>query len=554
MSRKFKGTSIPLTAPERLLPTESTGIDLREARSMNRNFGDDRGPRRDFGDDRGPRRDFGDDRGPRRDFGEERGFRREFSDDRPPRREFGGDERFPRRFDRDGDDGPRRTFSRRAEDSGPGAAADSEDDWRAGPSRAPVAPRRFGGDSSEMPERRQSRREEDTAAHLEDDWRAGASSNRPSAFADRRTVRRDDEEAAPRRFASRREDDDSAPVRRFSSRKEETTRADDDDWRRPSREEGPAFKERIERTRSTRPPTKDEEEDDWRAVRAPAPRRTSPVRETPSKMERRRSNEDSVKKAPATEQPKKVAEETWSSDEEEDVQQPEPQEVKPDMEKISKFSTKIGQYIEVSKEEDVTKKIDAITKKIPVNFEKPELRSFEPMKAILSHILDSSKLVSENEISRLVALIAPILLCLEEKFVVFGGSVETFQMNTLEEVQKFVAAIGCPRLSPEEALVELIWLALYDKAVVCEEVFQKWLEADELESPNKSTTLFQTEAFRAWLYEFELPGVEATVRKPTVAAEKDEWSSDEDSDIEALVPKRITAAHVRAGQIAPIRR
>ena len=127
-------------------------------------------------------------------------------------------------------------------------------------------------------------------------------------------------------------------------------------------------------------------------------------------------------------------------------------------------------------------------------------------------------------------------------------------MNLVEEVQQFVASVGCPRLNPEEALVELIWLALYEQSVVCEEVFSKWLEADEFESPNKSTTLFQTEAFRAWLYEFELPGVDATIRKRAEVEQKDEWSSDDDSDIEALVPKRLAAVHLRAGQIAPIRR
>ena len=558
MSRKFKGTAVPLTAPERLLPTESCGIDLREARSMNRptrDFGDDR-PRRDFGDDRGPRRDFGDDRGPRRDFGDDRGPRRDFGDSRPPRREMGSEERFPRRFDRDGDDGPRRAFSRRTEDSGTGPAGESDDDWRAGPSRTATAPRRFGGDSSDMPERRPSRREEDTAADLEDDWRAGAAA-RPSAFTDRRTSKREDDESAPRRFGSRREDEESAPVRRFSSRKveEPATKADEeDDWRRAAPREEPVNRDRIERTRSARPATKADEEDDWRAVRSAAPRRESPVRETPSKLERRRSDD---KKTPSTVQPKKavviVEEEKWSDDEEEQV--PEAQEAKPDMEKISKFATKVGQYIGASKTEDVVKKIEAISKKIPVNFDKPELRSLEPMRAVLRLILDQSMLTSSDEILRVVGLIAPILLCLEDQFELNGGSVEEYQLNLIEECQRFVASIGCPRISPEEALVELIWLALYEQSVVCEEIFSKWLESDAFDSPHKSTTLFQTEAFRAWVYEFELPGVEASAKKTTQEADgKDEWSSDDDSDIEALVPKRLTAVNLRAGPIAPIRR
>jgi hypothetical protein len=522
MSRKFKGTSVPISAPERLLPTESTGIDLREARSMNR-------PMRDFGDDRGPRRDFG--------------------DSRPPRREFGSDDRFPRRFERDTDDAPRRTFSRRTEDSGNGGANDSDDDWRAGPSRTSTAPRRFGGESSDIPERRPARKEEETAADLEDDWRAGSTA-RPSAFGDRRTSRRDEDDGPPRRFASRREEDESAPVRRFSSRKvEEATKADEeDDWRRPvQREETAPSRDRIERTRSARPITKADEEDDWRAVRPSAPRKVSPVRETPSKPDRRQSDDAVTKKTPSTVQPKKVVEEeTWSEDEEEE-------EVKADMEKIAKFAGKVGQYIEASKTEDVIKKIEAITKKIPVNFNKAELSCLEPMKAVLSHILDRESLSSAEEISRLVRLIAPIMVCLEEQFVACNGSAEEYQMNLLEEVQKFVAAHGCARINPEEALVELIWLSLYEESVVCEEIFSKWLESDNFESPNKSTTLFQTEAFRAWLYSFELPGVDATIRKSAVVEEKDEWSSEE-SDIEALVPKRLTAVHVRAGQMAPIRR
>ena len=521
MSRRFKGTTIQLDAPERLLPTESTGIDLREARSLNR-------PTRDFGDSRPPRRDFGsDERFPRRDFG---------SDDRAPRRDFGSDDRPVRRFDRDGDDGPRRTISRRTEDSAP---VESDDDWRSGPSRTTTAPRRFGG--AEVSERRPApRREESTAADMEDDWRAGsAPTTRPSAFGDRRVPRRDE--------------DEDVPVRRFSSRKVEESRADDDDWRRPNKEETPAPRDRIERTRSTKPTTRADEEDDWRAMK-PTPRRTANVEETPSRRERHAGDEE-VRKTPSTVQPKKIVqeEEKWSSDEEEEVEEAIVEEVKPDMEKITKFAGKVGQYIEVSATEDVVKKIDSVTKKIPVNFSKAELASIEPARAVLGLVLNIEALTSEKEIIRLVGLIAPILMCLEEQFTTFGGTAEEFQLNIIEEVQRFVSVNGCPRLSPEAALVELIWLGLYETQVVCEEIFAKWLEVDMFESPNKSTTMFQTEALRAWLYEFELPGVDATLKKSDTV-DKDEWSSDDDSDIEALVPKRLSAAHVRAGPIAPLRR
>ena len=539
MSRRFKGTSVALDAPERLLPTESTGIDLREARSQNRpGFGDDR-PRRDFGGDDRPRRDFGGDDRPRRDFGGE---------DRP-RRDFGGEERPRRDF---GEDGPRRTFSRRTEDSAP--AAESDDDWRGGAARtqSAVAPRRFG-DSAELGERRQSRRsveeKEDTAADLEDDWRAG-SAPRPSAFADRRTVSRRDDEEAPRRFGSRREEDESAP-RRFASRRVEETRADDEDWRRPSREvstdEPVVAKERMERTRSARVPAvmTRADDDDWRTVRpaaAPVVRRTSPKEEAVVLKARKPVETPAVVQA-------KTEEATWSSDDEVEVEE------KPDMEKISKFAGKVAQYIAVSASEDVVKKIDSITKKIPANFGKPELSTFEPIKAVLALVLDQDKLTSEQETSRLVSLIAPICLVLEEQFLALGGSVTTFQLNIVEEVQRFVAALGCPRLSPEAALVELLWLALYEQGVVCEEVFTLWLDSDEFESPSKSVTLFQTEALRAWLYEFELPGVDATLRKaPAATSDKDEWSSDDDSDIEALVPKRIGGIHLRTGAVAPLRR
>jgi hypothetical protein len=259
---------------------------------------------------------------------------------------------------------------------------------------------------------------------------------------------------------------------------------------------------------------------------------------------------EETKPTPATVQAKE--EDKWSSDEEEEVEVEE----KPDLEKISKFTSKVAQYIEASSGEDVSKKIDAIAKKVPVNFGKPELSSLEPLKAVLVLVLDQSKLTSEKEISRLFALIAPICAVLEEQFTAYGGSIESFEMSAVEEVQKFVASLGCPRLTPDAALVELMWLAMYEQGIVCEEIFTKWLESDELESPNKSVTLFQTEAFRAWLYEFELPGVDATIRKAEAESDKDEWSSDDDSDIEALVPKRIAAGgiHLRPGAVAPLRR
>ena len=533
---------VPLGAPERLLPTESTGIDLREARSQNRP----------------PTRDSG--------FG-----------DRPSRYQGGNyDEVAPRRSFRDQDDGPTRTFSRRTETSGDGAPAEADEDWRAGPARAVSGMSRF--ESQDAPERRTTRRsveeEKDTAADLEDDWRAGASAApRASAFGERRMSRRDDEEAPVRRFSSRR-DEDEGPRRFTSVRKEEETRADDDDWRRPSREISERVERidesaRMDRTRSIRPvvATRADEEDDWRTVKSaaapvagssatPWARRTAaaPVVDTPPRV--------MVKKptaTPATVQakptPAAVEEDKWSSDEDEVVAIEE--EKQPDMDKINKFVGKVAQYVEVSASEDVVKKIDAIVKKIPVNFAKPELASLEPMRCVVNVALKTDLLVSEPEVQRIVALVAPILVCLEEQFVSFRGSVEKYQVALLEEVQKFVSAAGCSRLSPETALVEALWLALYEKRVVCEEAFTLWLEDEILASPGKSTTVFQTEAFRAWINEAELPGVEASRKTAPAAGEaKDEWSSSgEDSDIEALVPKRLGAGvHLRPAAVAPLRR
>lgn len=500
MSRKFKGTTIQLGAPERLLPTESTGIDLREARSMNR-----------------PTRDF---------------------EDRPPRRS-----------EREADEAPRRTFSRKTEESGSGRAGDSDEDWRTGPVRRV--------ESTEVPERRSRRPVEDreeAAADKEEDWRAGAgsSSGWPSAFGDRRSSRREEEDTGPRRFSSR---------------------ADNEDWRRPvpggagEREEST----RIDRTKSTRPPilaaaaTRADEEDDWRTTKPTSSSTTPWARRrqteepstestTPPKnaaiVSSRRQNKPAV--TPSTVQPK-----GWSSSEDEEAEK-EPI-VKPDMEKISKFASKIDQLAQLSSNEDVSKKIDSLLKKVPVNFAKAELVSLEPMLAVIRVVLNQDTLCKDDStVEGLIRFVAPVLICLEDQYVSFGESVLEFQMNIVEETQRFVASIGCPRLSPQTALVEQLWLSLYESGAVCEEIFNLWLENDSFESPNKSTTLFQTEAFRAWIYHKELPGVAASMQRPSHQVsqneEKDEWESSDDSDIEALVPKRVSGAPLRLGAVAPLKR
>lgn len=523
---RFKGQTIQLSGPEKVLPTESSGIDLRDARTMNR-----------------PPREGGYEERPRRFERDERSF------DDAPRRNF---------RERDDEQEPRRTFSKRSEEEP--SRGDDEDCWRTGPARTTSGPvRRFESDSAperRMPPRR-SVEEDSTAADKEDDWRAGSAA-RPSAFVDRRASTRNDEDetVAPRRFGSRREID--APPRVES-------RADEGDWRRGEKEpEAPSSFNRIERTRSTRPPTRAEEEGDWRTV-SPAEKpshsatpwaRKASVQEAPERVVSRKSVEEDkpVRRAatPSTVQPKKE-EDKWSSDEEEE----EVVEEKPDMDKISKFAGKVEKLVLECSPADCAKKLDAVIRKVPVNFGRIELSSLEPMKAVLAIVLKPNLLSSESEVNRLVQAVAPLLVCLEELFVEHGGSSpEAYQLNVLEEVQKFVVPLQLPRLTPETSLVEKLWLSLYEQKVIAEEVFKLWLDNDTLDSPMKSTTMFQTEAFRAWLYDVELPGVQSTIRNGTADAgkEKDDWSDSDDSDIEALVPKRIAGVHLRPTNVASLRR
>lgn len=481
--RRFKGQTIQVSGPERLLPTESTGIDLREARVQNC-------PPREGG--------YGD--RPRRFEREERSF------DEQPRRTF---------RDRDDGDVPRRAVSKRGEEEP--SRGDDEECWRAGPSAAPSNVRKF---DNELGERRVSRRSEEvsTPADTEDDWRAGKAVPRASVFSERR-VRIDDEEAAPRRFGSRQEDEG---VRRFASRQAEQepeSRADDDDWRR-----GPSAL--IERTRSSRQEGRPEGRASGHSA-TPWARKSEAVESsrTPVKI---------VKPVVAATAPAVVE---WSSSEDDEV---------PDMQKIAKFGSKVEQLVC----DNEVKKIDAIVRKVPVNFSRVELTSFETTRAVLAIVLKHDHV---SEIDRIVGLVAPLLICLEKEYTV----VSTWGELVLEEVQKFVHSLQLPRISPETSLVEQIWLSLYEHKVIAEEVFSNWLNSDKYESAGKSTTLFQTEAFRAWLYDLELPGVDATIRNlqtPT-NANKDEWSdSEDDSDIESLVPKRVPGIHLRPTGVTPLRR
>jgi len=544
MSRRFKGTSIPLDAPERLLPTESTGLDLREARSMNRptrDFGYDRqrlddGPRRRFGDNEAPRRRFGDDEVAHRSLHDDDGP--SFRDEDGPRRSFRDDDGRRRSF-RD-EEGPRRAFSRRADETGSAPAAESDDDWRSGPARTTTAPRRF--ESSE--DRRLPRREEkeDTAADLEDDWRAGSAS-RSSAFASKDRPRRD-------------EGENGAPVRRLQSRRVEESRADDVDWRKKPEtfEEDSTAPKRFDRIRSTRATaavvSKIDDDDDWRTVK-PSTSASSFGRRT------ERSVDTTPHKAPReAEEPRRAATPTTVEPKREEAKRAAvAKEDTLNMDKVAKFAAKLGEYVHASSSESMEKKVESLVKKIPVNFGKAELSTLELMRAVLALVLSNDLLTSETDIERLISLIAPVVICLEEQYVEFGGKASEYGINVLEEVQKFVASLGCPRLNSDTALVERIWVSLYESQTVCEEVFQIYIEDESMESPAKSTTVFQTEAFSAWLYDLELTGVEAT-KKAAPVPERDEWSSSDESDIEALVPKRFAPAsvHVRPGAVAPLRR
>jgi hypothetical protein len=502
---KFKGQTIQLGAPERLLPTTSTGMDLREVRSQNVV------PSRDGGrfGDRFARSDR-----PERSY-----------DDAPPRRGF-----------RDEDEGPRRTFSRRSEEDRPASKSEEADDWRS--NRAPATEGFKRMDTSESGfERRSSTREEKpiTAADTEDDWRSGQPSRTTSsAFGERK-------------FESR--DMDSAPPRRFASRQQDVTKADEeDDWRRG----GPAKpvvedRPRIERTRSSfRPATKADEESDWRTATSSTPAPTSGVA-SHSATPWARKTPVAESPAPLRRAPKEaapvVAEVEWSSSESEAA---EPEEVKPDMEKISKFAERVEKLVTPVTGE-TAKKIDSMVKKIGVNFTTAELGSFETARAVMKIALKST-----DTISSVMDAVAPIMLCLEQHFIELGNSQKDFVLDILETVQCAIHAQGLPRLSPECASIESIWIALYESEIIPEEAFQMWLENDTLPSPGKSVTMFQTEAFRAWLYDLELPGVDASVQAKPAA--KDEWASDsDDSDIEALVPKRA-AVHLRPTAVAPLRR
>lgn len=263
----------------------------------------------------------------------------------------------------------------------------------------------------------------------------------------------------------------------------------------------------------------------------------------------------SAMKEKATPVSEKLVEDRWSS-ESESEDEVVVAEVKPDMEKISKFIERVEKLICPITTESL-KKMDSLVKKIPVNFTHAEFGSLETSRAVIRASLkslstgeDSSEVAPSAAV---LAAVAPILLCLEHHYIELGHSVNGFYLDILETVQCWANSRGLPRISPECSLVEDLWLALYEAKIIPEEAFQLWLDNDTLPSPGKSVTLFQTEAFRAWLYEQELPGVEATVK--TKAGAKDEWGSDseDDSDIESLIPKRA-GAPVLLKPTTPLRR
>ena len=356
-----------------------------------------------------------------------------------------------------------------------------------------------------------------------------------------------------RRGPSRNEDRRDAPV-------EEDSRADDDgNWRASSRP-APTFS-KPERTVSvssrpeeddwrrapsvplarTAPRDRFDDMDNWRKPAAPA----APAAPAPAGDERpahlRNLRASLAARAPLAQsvQPtipketKRVAKSVdWGDDEEEVVTTPAI-----DAEKLNGFEGRLAALLA-----DESKKLDSFAKKVCENFTAKELETKIPLKSSIRLTIETARGRDLEFVLRLCRRVTPLFLALNEKD-------SNGEMKLLLVSQRICASLGYPRLSPECALLEGLWLGLYEGGAVADGWFSRWADletADYLEdapsaslgkSWGKTQALFQTQALRDWL-------------STKTEAKEATWDDSEDEEVDAELGNYLDQTLSRRGPVA----
>jgi len=159
------------------------------------------------------------------------------------------------------------------------------------------------------------------------------------------------------------------------------------------------------------------------------------------------------------------------------------------------------------------------------------IKSLVPSIIVATNIFSFFQLCKDEiEISHAVEHMKPLLV------VLFQNSyINCHKLHFLKETVKIAHAIKAPRLSPSWALIEAFWYSLYMQEIIEEQYFLMWFGDSQDETIGRLEVMFQVLAFIEWIQSANEEGaVEDAIQDYPIE------EGDEESDIEALVPKRFS--------------
>ena len=223
-----------------------------------------------------------------------------------------------------------------------------------------------------------------------------------------------------------------------------------------------------------------------------------------------------------------------------------------DPEKLSGFADRLMTLLN-----EEGKKMEAFAKKAAENFTASEISSALVLKSALKQLVAVCRGKTLEWVLATVKRAASVLRVLDPE-------IANTQLSTVlvRLTQKYCGQISLPRLSPETALLEAIWLGFYEAELVPASDFLQWADAAEIDylldiderksgdDFGKRTALFQTLAFRQWLTE-EQPIIEQTQNKSAVTWDDED---DDEEDVDAELQSFLSQTLSRKGNVGAIKK
>jgi hypothetical protein len=177
-------------------------------------------------------------------------------------------------------------------------------------------------------------------------------------------------------------------------------------------------------------------------------------------------------------------------------------------------------------------KVSALAEDVTDILAQEDLETVVPVGRLMDSLLRHSRHKEDDFVVKLVQRFAPVLTALIDK-----AGVHRFKVKVLCEAQRIAYEMGLPRLSPESALIEVFFDALYRAEIVEEEYFD-WWSTNSDDTPGKTTAMFQVNPFLDWLREAKYEGEESSDEEKGSDEESDEEEDDDDDEVDNEYTKR----------------